>query len=68
MLEITFQVFLYIGLIIPSGDVDGREIYDLYTRDCEFVADYAYKGEVLEYLETGTFEYNEDLSDKTGEL
>jgi hypothetical protein len=32
----------------------------LFFKDGK-VVDYAYKAEILEYIETGTFEYNEDL-------
>jgi hypothetical protein len=40
--------------------MDGHKQYALFFEDGK-VIDYAYKGEILEYIETGTFEYNEDL-------
>ena len=52
-----FIIQLNLGLIIPTDDVDGRVIYSIPSANIE----YAYEGEVLEYIQTGTFEYNEDL-------
>ena len=39
---------------------DGRKQYALFFKDGK-VIDYAYEGEIIEYIKTGTFEYNEDL-------
>ena len=63
--QLTFYLWLNIGLIIPSGDVDGRKIYDVYDKDCNLVAEYAYRGEILNYIEhkCDTFVYNEDIPD-----
>jgi hypothetical protein len=61
--QMIFHVMVSIGLLIPSGDVDGRVIYDVYNQDCELVAEYAYKGEIYNYIQTGTFVYNELLED-----
>ena len=61
--QMIFHVMVSIGLLIPSGDVDGRVIYDVYTQDCELVAEYAYKGEVLNYINTGAFSYDEMYED-----
>jgi hypothetical protein len=47
------------GVITPTDNVDGRKVYTLRIEDK--IIEYAYKGEILEYLETGTFEYNEKL-------
>ena len=40
--------------------MDGRNQYALFFPDGK-VVDYAYKEEILEYIDSGTFEYNEDL-------
>ena len=42
---------------------DGRKQYALFFEDGT-VVDYAYKAEILEYIETGTFEYDDTLDDK----
>ena len=42
---------------------DGRKQYALFFENGK-VVDYAYKAEILEYIESGTFEYDETLDDK----
>jgi hypothetical protein len=54
-----FVLQLHSGVIIPQGDVDGRHIYSVPSAGIE----YAYKAEIIQYLETGEFDYNEDLED-----
>lgn len=49
------------GVIVPQNDVDGRKTYSIETDKGS--VEYAYKGEILEYLDSGSFEYNEDLED-----
>ena len=64
MSELIFIWYLMIGIIIPEGDVDGRQMYIINSCDgIVMPIEYAYKAEVIEYIETGTFEYNEDLKD-----
>lgn len=50
------------GTIIPNkkDHPQDRQTYTIFTKDKK-VIEYAYKEEVIEYLKTGTFEYNEDL-------
>jgi hypothetical protein len=50
---------LYTGVIIPSDDVDGRTIYSMPSANIE----YAYQAEIIQYLETGVFTYDETLED-----
>jgi hypothetical protein len=64
---ITKAVFIWLLL---TGQVeyqqnggDGRKQYALFFEDGT-VVDYAYKAEILEYIETGTFEYDDTLDDK----
>lgn len=38
---------------------EGRAMYVLHFND-NTVVEHCYKEEVLEYIETGTFEYNEE--------
>lgn len=59
MTQITFIWYLITGVIVPTDDVDGRTIYTMPEAHIE----YAYEAELIEYLETGTFEYNEDLGE-----
>lgn len=54
-----FVLQLHTGVIIPTDEVDGRTIYSMPSANIE----YAYKAEIIQYLETGEFEYNEDLVD-----
>ena len=61
--QMIFHVMVAIGLVIPNGNHEEREMYTLYTNNCELVAEYAYKGEIYNYIQTGTFVYNELLED-----
>jgi hypothetical protein len=74
MKTIVFYWMMLKGSIIPQGDNDGRKMYALKFPD-DKVVDYAYKEEILNYLETGTFYYDEDINyakhssvEETGEL
>jgi hypothetical protein len=62
MKTIVFYWMMLKGSIIPQGDNDGRKMYALKFPDNK-VVDYAYKEEILNYLETGTFYYDETLGD-----
>ena len=42
---------------------DGRKQYALFFEDGTAV-EYAYKQEIYEYIQTGTFEYDDTLDDK----
>jgi hypothetical protein len=57
--KLMFTLKLYSGVIIPSDDVDGRTIYSIPSAGIE----YAYKAEIIQYLETGVFTYDETLDD-----
>ena len=57
--KLMFILQLHSGVIIASDEVDGRTIYSMPSANIE----YAYKAEIIQYLETGQFEYNEDLID-----
>jgi len=60
MNTIIFLWYLITGTIVYQQEMDGRYQYALFFPDGK-VIDYAYKEEILEYIESGTFEYNEDL-------
>ena len=57
--NLMFVLQLHSGVIVPTGNVDGRAIYSVPSAGIE----YAYKAEIIQYLETGEFDYNEDLQD-----
>ena len=57
--KLMFVLQLHSGAIIASDDVDGRTIYSIPSANIE----YAYKAEIIQYLETGTFTYDETLDD-----
>jgi hypothetical protein len=57
--HLIFVLQLHSGIIIPTDNVDGRTIYSIPSAGIE----YAYKAEIVQYLETGQFDYNEDLND-----
>jgi hypothetical protein len=60
MTKLIFIWYLLTGTVEYQQTMDGHKQYALFFKDGK-VVDYAYKGEILEYIETGTFEYNEDL-------
>ncbi len=55
--HITFILQLHSGFIVKTDDVDGRNIYSIPSRCIE----YAYKEEILQYMESGVFVYDETL-------
>lgn len=57
--KIMFILQLHSGFIVASNDVDGRTIYSIPTVGIE----YAYKTEIIRYLETGTFQYDDTIDD-----
>ena len=60
MTKLIFAWYLITGTVEYQQTVDGHKQYALFFKDGK-VVDYAYKAEILEYIETKTFEYNEDL-------
>jgi predicted nucleotidyltransferase len=52
---------MVLGIVQPQDDVDGRTIYTIHTKSTHI--EYAYKAEVLRYLETGVFVYDETIDD-----
>jgi hypothetical protein len=63
MAKLIFVWMLFKGSMIHQMPVDNRKTYALWVNDSTFV-DAGYKGEVLNWIRTGTFVYNEDLPDK----
>jgi len=57
--NLMFILYINSGAIVPDGDVDGRTTYSIPSAYIE----HAYKAEIIQYLETGTFTYDETLED-----
>ena len=57
--KLMFILQLHSGFIVATNDVDGRTIYSIPSAKIE----YAYKAEIIRYLETGVFVYDETLDD-----
>ena len=66
MKTLLFVWYIINGTLIPQKKVDGDWTYRIVfpTADECFgkEVDYAYKEEVMEWIETGNFEYNENLT------
>jgi hypothetical protein len=62
MKTLVFYFMMFKGSIIPQGQHEGRKMYAVIFPDGKAV-DYAYKAEVLNYIKTKQFTYNEDLRD-----
>jgi hypothetical protein len=59
---LLFYFMLIKGIICYSGEHEGRPLYSFTTKQGEYVG-HAYRGEILNYLSTGSFEYDEDCGD-----
>ena len=60
MNTLIYLWYLITGTVVYQQEMDGRNQYALFFPDGK-VVDYATKAEIMEYIETNTFEYNEDL-------
>lgn len=73
MLKIIFTWMIGTGLVQPMGEQnDGRDMYVLYVVEHEttkvFAFEHCYEEEILEYIDSGDFEYNEDIRYIDGEF
>jgi len=59
MSTIIFYIYILIGTIVPTECNDGVQMYNIIEDDG--VIENAYKGEIINYIETGKFEYNDFL-------
>ena len=57
--KLMFILHLHSGFIVATDDVDGRTIYSIPSKDIE----YAYKSEIIDFMQTGVFTYDETLDD-----
>lgn len=53
--KLVFTWYLLTGVVVPTDNVDGRKIYTMPEAGIE----YAYEEEIIEYIKTDAFEYNE---------
>ena len=60
MNTLIFLWYLITGTVVYQQEMDGRNQYALFFPDGK-VVDYATKAEIMEYIKTGKFQYNEDL-------
>ena len=60
MNTLIFIWYLITGTVVYQQEMDGRNQYALFFPDGK-VVDYATKAEIMEYIKTGKFQYNEDL-------
>ena len=60
--KLIFALYLLTGTVTPQQDVDGRETYTIFLEDGTCI-EHAYAGEVLKWIETGSFQYDETLED-----
>jgi hypothetical protein len=58
--KLMFILHLHSGFIVATDDVDGRTIYSVPSKNIE----YAYKSEIIDFMQTGVFTYDETLDDK----
>ena len=61
MIKLKFMWMIITHTVIPQEKCDDKMTYTILSKDGS-VIEYAYKEEVLEYIKTGTFEYNEDIT------
>jgi hypothetical protein len=61
MSKVIFIWWLLNGTVTPAGEHEGHKMYTLWFNETNQVIDYAYKSEVMNYIETGVFEYNESI-------
>lgn len=66
LLKIIFAHLIGMGIVTPMNETnDDRELYILYVIQQEtaevFAYEHAYEEEILEYIDSGDFEYNEAI-------
>ena len=66
MSSLIFSWLLSVGFVVPMEKTnEGRELYILYIVEHEteetLAYEHAYKEEIMEWIQTGDFEYDKDL-------
>ena len=73
LLKIIFAHLIGMGFVEPMNETnDNRDLYTLYvvkhTTELLYAYEHCYEEEILEYIESGDFEYNEDIRYIDGEF
>jgi hypothetical protein len=73
LLKLIFAHLIGMGIVEPMEEQnDNRDLYYLYVvnhdTDNLFVFEHCYEEEILEYIDSGDFEYNEDIRYIDGEF
>ena len=73
LLKLIFAHLIGMGFVEPMNEKnDDRDLYYLYVvnhdTDKLFVFEHCYEEEILEYIDSGDFEYNEAIRYIEGEL
>jgi hypothetical protein len=66
MIKLKFIWMLWTGVLTPCGDHEGQRMYNM-QMDSNYVIEYAYRAEIMNYLRTGTFEYDDMLDEASVE-
>ena len=66
MSSLIFSWLISVGFVVPLNETnEGRELYVLYVMDHKtetvLAYEHAYKEEIMEWVQTGDFEYDKDL-------
>ena len=66
MSSLIFSWLISVGFVVPMEETnEGRELYVLYVIDHKseevLAYEHAYKEEIMEWVQTGDFEYDKDL-------
>ena len=69
MSSLIFSWLISVGFVVPMEESnEGRDLFVLYIIDHEseevFAYEHAYKEEIMEWVQTGDFEYDKDLKMK----
>ena len=61
--KLIFVFYLCTGTITHQDKHDGEKTYAIFMKDGTCI-DYTFKAEVYDWIETGSFQYDETLEDK----
>lgn len=57
---------LWTGVLTPCGDHEGQKMYNI-TQAPNCIIEYAYRAEVMNYISTGVFVYDDMLDEASVE-
>lgn len=53
---------LWTGVLTPCGDHEGQAMFNIALEN-NYVIEHAYRAEVMNYIKTGTFVYDESMDE-----